>query len=120
MIMTASAWRTVRGALAALVLITLALGPSIDGFICRDDGGTTAAAAEMVAVEAPHNHAAPHSDGGEDVCVHGHCHHGALSIPATLGSSSAPLIRSIETVVIPRGRITVTNLLFGLMRPPRG
>lgn len=117
---TSPGWRKIRTALAALVLTLLTLGPSLDGVICRDEGGLSAAAGMTTVVHAmPVQGAAPHSDDGPGLCVHGHCHHGAAYAPMAAPAADAPG-GPIGVAGSPRReRVRTANPQFGLMRPPR-
>jgi len=113
-------WRKVGMALAALVLTVLTLGPGLDGLICRDEGSLSAVAAELPLAASPADDAGPAPlDERPGICVHGHCHHSAPYVPATLaaGELSAPLLAVAHPFV--RNRVPISDPKFGLIRPPR-
>ena len=113
-------WRKVGMVLAALVLTVLTLGPGLDGRICRDEGSLSAVAAELPVAAAPADDAGPPPlDEGRGICIHGHCHHSAPYVPATLaaGELSAPLLAVAHPFV--RNRVPISDPKFGLIRPPR-
>jgi hypothetical protein len=103
-------------ALAALVLAVLTFGPSLDGLLCHDENGPSAAAQSGVET-AP----AQDSDGHADEagpCVHGHCHHGATFLaaaPLDAVAASAPSGRQVWE----QARVSTSDPKFGLIRPPR-
>ena len=55
--------------LLAAVLAFSVLLPTLDTFICLDEPAVTASASGTV--RSPPTH----EDGGDALCVHGHCHH---------------------------------------------
>lgn len=112
-------WRKAGGLLAALVLTVLTFGPSLDTYICRDEGGMTAAAAEQTAA-AVQDQADP--VGGHEkalgACVHGHCHHGAAYTPVDVQpSQDLPVLTGKHE--LPRVSVRSSDPKFGLKRPPR-
>lgn len=112
-------WRRAGGLLAALVLTVLTFGPSLDTYICRDEGGMSAAAAEQTAATVQDE---ADSAGGHEkalgACVHGHCHHGAAYTPVDASpSNEAPVLANKHD--LPRVAVRSSDPKFGLMRPPR-
>lgn len=108
--------------MAACLLATLVLGPSLEGFVCNDDGGPPAASAVVqagdVAVSSDDAQRSDPNDRSSGVCVHGHCHHGfALAALAT----STPLAPAGagESHVLALGSVHVSRFPSGLDRPPR-
>lgn len=116
-------WRRLGTALAALVLTVLTLGPGLDGLICRDEGGLSASAAEMVVAAGVDSHEPDHGlDGGPCVhgpCVHGHCHHGGPYVATDLAAAETLHDLTRAGRAPPRGRVPTSDPQFGLMRPPR-
>lgn len=112
-------WRRLSAALAALVLTVLTFGPGLDMIVCHDEGSLSAAAAELVPV-AVGDDVAPggHSDDGAGVCIHGHCHHPAPYVPATLLTAEAPSVSEGEHDWL-RVTVPTSDLQFELKRPPR-
>lgn len=112
-------WRRAGGLLAALVLTVLTFGPSFDTYICRDEGGMSAAAAEQTAAAVPDEVG---SVGGHEkalgACVHGHCHHGAAYTPVDVLPSHEPLVLAGKHD-LPRVAVRSSDPKFGLKRPPR-
>ena len=112
-------WRKVGMALAALVLTVLTLGPSLDGFLCRDEGSIGAVAAELpVAVASDYGDAGP-AEEGPGICLHGHCHHAAPYVPATPAASDVNTHLAAVAHPLLRGRVPTSDPKFGLIRPPR-
>ena len=116
---TGKGWRAIGGLLAVLVLAVLTFGSSLDAYVCRGEGVLTVAAADAAAgahsAQAP---AADHHSDSDDACVHGHCHHGSAFVsaqPATYGA----LARSAHRLIPGRAPVVLSDLQFGLMRPPR-
>lgn len=114
-------WHRVGRVVAALVLTVLTLGPSIDGLICKDEGGAIAAAGAftVASVQDVDQSNASHERDGLGACVHGHCHHAAPFVPVdAIASDVAPKS--------PHGRyrlaadaVPTSDAHFGLIRPPR-
>lgn len=112
-------WRRTGGFMAALVLTVLTFGPSLDAFICRDEGGLTAAAAELPSATAQDiDHSMQGHDNGLGTCVHGHCHHGAAYTPVDGLAASTPTL-AVGRHVLLRVSVPTSDPKFGLMRPPR-
>ena len=112
-------WRRAGGLLAALVLTVLTFGPSLDSYICRDEGGMSAAAAEhAVAVVQEEADSAGGHERALGACVHGHCHHGAAYTPVDVLPSHEPPIL-VGKHDLPRVAVRSSDPKFGLKRPPR-
>lgn len=116
-------WRKLGGLLAALVVAVFTMGPGLDTLICGGDGGINAVAAVQTA-SADHTasvedgHGQPSQDQSLGVCMHGHCHHGALYVPDTLPTAEAPLaVPNGHDLVRATG--TTSDRHFQLKRPPR-
>lgn len=106
--------------MAALVLTVLTLGPSLDTFVCKDEGGLSAAAAEFTVAVVQDN---DHSGAGDErtglgTCIHGHCHHAAAYVPAESGETSARTTLEARHRVMTEA-LPTSALRFGLKRPPR-
>lgn len=119
-----AAWRGIGGLMAALILAVLAFGPSIDAYVCQGEAVHPAVAASSAGeavqhAEALHAHAFPAAhDDGEGPCVHGHCHHAiffADTPPVQIGQAGAVPQRLSPR----RTSVALSDLQFGLMRPPR-
>lgn len=109
--------------MAALVLTVLAFGPSIDAYVCRDEGIASVTAGSAADVAQAHADGV-HTDGahtehgdGQGPCAHGHCH------PVFFTSPLPAQIREARAVAqrpaLPQASIVLSDLQFGLMRPPR-
>jgi len=108
------------GALCALALVFLALGPTLDAALCLEEHQPAAADGVLVAAATETGHfpgdGHPSHEGG--ACMHGHCHHGAIQLPASLPVAAAPQNRSSEFA--PTGPPALaSHAAFGLERPPR-
>jgi 4-hydroxyphenylpyruvate dioxygenase-like putative hemolysin len=110
--------------MAALMLAVLAFGSSIDAYVCRAEAippATASSSADEAAqhAEALHAHAFPSEhDDGEGPCVHGHCHHAIFFVdtpPVQIGQAGAVPQRLSPR----RTSVALSDLQFGLMRPPR-
>ena len=112
-------WRRLGGLWAALVLVALAVGPSLDGFICHDEGGRATAAAALADVAAQDvGQPNPAHDDGLGPCVHGHCHHASPYVPVdevVADAAVSPLMR----YALARNAVRTSDLHFELKRPPR-
>jgi hypothetical protein len=112
-------WRKVGAVLAALVLTFLTFGPSLDTFLCGDEGAHAAPVAEMTVSKAT-----AHQDGASDadgpgLCVHGHCHHATAYVPVMPEAAEAPDYIESALNRPARSRVATSDPQFGLMRPPR-
>ena len=102
-----------------MVLTVLTFGPSLDSYICRDEGGLSVAAAEHSVLAVQSVEHAPDDHGGTvGECVHGHCHHGAAFVPVVAMATDAPRDLSAKHELFPV-RVPTSEARFGLMRPPR-
>ncbi len=117
-----ASWRGFGVVFAALLIAVLALAPSLDNLICPDDAPPLAAATALLdgevhaaAISADH---APDDQGAADVCIHGHCHHGASLLSAPIGAL-ATLGSAADRHELVLNRITVGDRKFDLDRPPR-
>lgn len=104
--------------MAALVLTVLTFGPSLDSYICRDEGGLSAAAAEATVLAVQGDHAPDDHGGPAGECVHGHCHHGAAFVPMVAIATEAPRVSAAKHELV-RVRVPTAEPRFGFMRPPR-
>ena len=113
-------WRWLRGVLAALIVMTFAASPSLDGLVCGDEALAAADAGHAHAQDAV-DHDTPCEDGGHDAhgaCQHGHCHHGGAFFAFASGSSGELYGRAQVHAL----RLAVggpSEVQFDLMRPPR-
>ena len=115
----AAAWLRRMGAvLSVLVLAAVALGPSLDGLVCRDETGLSAAAAERVVADIAADHDLPGHGKDGIGCVHGHCHHNSSYI-ATADATPAAVWRPEPRHNPLRTRVRTSDPQFDLMRPPR-
>jgi hypothetical protein len=110
-------------ALAALVLAVLTLGPGLDGLLCRDEGGLSAAAATLaVAAEAgPDGQDEDHTPGPphQDACLHGHCHHASPYVDAArVATDRPPRLAAVDHALQPASP-PASQPTSGLKRPPR-
>lgn len=105
-------WRRIGAALAAVVLAVLVFGPGLDGLLCLDEAGLSAAAAEM----AYHGDDAPAEPGA---CLHGHCHHGVSEAPPARAGHAAPAGLIAGPHAPGRDRVATSDPKFGVLRPPR-
>ncbi|WP_374468876.1 hypothetical protein [Phenylobacterium sp.] len=111
-------WRRLGAALAAFALVLVALGPSLDALVCRDDAGAAAAAHQEIGQVGDADDAAP-AGGGLDACVHGHCHHGGGHAPPRLADAEGPGLSAGRPGGFARQRVPTSDPQYGLMRPPR-
>jgi hypothetical protein len=82
--------RRLAGALVALTLAMVVVGPSLDTAICRGESPAVSSAGfatgEQVSIfdegGMQHPGSSPHQP-----CLHGHCHHNLESVPATLAEA---------------------------------
>jgi hypothetical protein len=105
-------------ALAALVLIVLTFGPSLDSLVCQGERGLSVSAAELSVSSAmpdPDERGHP----GDGACIHGHCHHGGSYVPASPVAAEAPGRLAAVDLRPARARVRTSDPKFGLMRPPR-
>jgi hypothetical protein len=112
-------WRKIGAVLAALVLTVLTFGPSLDTFLCGDEGAHAAPVAEMTVSKATaHQNGALDAD-GLGPCVHGHCHHATAYVPVMPEAAAAPdyIVSALDRPG--RSRVPTSDPQFGLMRPPR-
>lgn len=111
-------WRTLRGVLAAVLVLVFAAAPSLDPLICADDAlvAAEAAAGHAAAAPDPCPELADHDRQGG--CHHGHCHHGGGFVAPAIASASAPLAwtRGHRLVLVVGGP---ADMQFGVRRPPR-
>lgn len=117
----ASLGRSRRGfglVFAALLIVVLALAPSLDKLVCREDAQAPLAAASSVVANAGGDLLDDHSQPGADICIHGHCHHGAPFMPAPVGELAVLRAKPDRHELI-LSRIAVSDRKFDLDRPPR-
>lgn len=116
-----ASWRSFGAVIAALLIAVLALAPSLDKLICRDDAPLSVAEASLSgkadlvkAGQTQDNH----SGSDAEICIHGHCHHGAPYLSAPIGDL-AMLDAVPDHHELSRGRVSASDRQFGLDRPPR-
>jgi hypothetical protein len=108
-------------ALSALILAMLVLGPTVDSFICQGEAGVTPASTENVgdvAIQHSNDHGSGKVLDGLDVCIHGHCHHGAPYVPTNPVVARGP-IAELTQHALHRVQVATSDPHFGLIRPPR-
>lgn len=111
-------WRRAGGLLAALVLTVLTFGPGLDTYICRDEGGMSAAAAEQAVAVQDETSSAEGHEKALGACVHGHCHHSAAYTAGEVElTQEQPFLGDKHAV--PQVAVRSSDPKFGLMRPPR-
>lgn len=113
-------WKRFGGALAALTLAVLALGPGIDGLICQGDSGLSAAAATLADEASVSSDHPSHETGkgGVDACVHGHCHHASPYTPS-LQEQGASFDGALLRLAVAPDAAPTSHPPSGLIRPPR-
>jgi len=112
-------WRRLGGPWVALVLAVLALGPSLDGLICHDEGRPASSSSSAAVVAAQDvDQPSPAHDDGLGPCVHGHCHHAAPYVPVDAVVAEAAVSPRTRYALAPNAAPTF-DLHFELKRPPR-
>lgn len=108
--------------MAACLLATLVLGPTLDSFVCNEEAGPPAANAILhaadVAASSDDAHRDDPNDRGAGVCVHGHCHHG-LTMAALVTSATLAPAPASEPHALALESVHISRLPSGLERPPR-
>ncbi len=115
-----ASWRGFGAVFAALLIAVLALAPSLDKLICRDEAPVAVAEVSLDG-KASHLDAAGQDQDGHadpDICIHGHCHHGAPYLSAPIGEL-AMLDALPDHHELTLGRVSASDRQFGLDRPPR-
>ncbi len=82
-------YKQAGGALIACLLMAFVGAPTLDSAVCARDGERPAAVNHAMAAQiasADHHQDKGH-DGGSDVCIHGHCHHGSPCVGAEVASN---------------------------------
>lgn len=104
--------------LFALTLGSLTFGPVLDSLVCHAEAlHETAAHAAQAAADPGTDPDGDHHPAGE-ACVHGHCHHAALSAAPLPGVAVKPDLSLARAPVRPE-TFAPFDLLYGLERPPR-
>ena len=114
-------WRSFGAVLAALLIAVLALAPSLDKLVCRDEAPLAVAEASLdgnAILEKAGQTQDDHGGSDADICIHGHCHHGAPYLSAPIGSL-AVLDALPDHHELSRDRVSASDRQFGLDRPPR-
>lgn len=115
-----SGWRRVAGAMVALLVAVLVLGPPIDAFACEAEAVATAVqpAGGQARVTTADIHADHHGAAVAGACVHGVCVHAPCGLPASGPVCLAPrhgeAVHALEPLASSRSAPD-----FGLKRPPR-
>lgn len=114
-------WRSFGAVLAVLLIAVLALAPSLDKLICRDEVPLVVAEASLSDKANLETAGQTQDDQGgsdPDICIHGHCHHGAPYLSAQIGALAMPDALPNHHELL-RGRASASDRQFGLDRPPR-
>ncbi len=108
------------GLVAAVLVVMLAAGPSLDALICRDEPAESVASAGQLLsrTAVTDDHSAPSTKHEGGVCVHGHCHHGVAFASEGAGAPSGPAPMSDRHALLTYPQLTSTTPT-GLERPPR-
>jgi len=113
-------WRKLGGLMAICLTAMLLAGPSLEAFICKDDGSVPAASAtaEGEVVLIAEHETSDRSDCGPAICQHGHCHHGVQF--ALTGAEGATALGSRAEIHLPPSQARHDSRSpSGLERPPR-
>ena len=111
------------GLLAACLLAVLVTAPAFDAVICfNDDAPAARASTEAASVETSaqpaREHAPGHPADADEGCQHGHCHHGAPMLSASIGDEAAPVaVDSLRPALSARAAPSLA--VAGPDRPPR-
>jgi len=104
--------------LAALLVMMLALAPSLDKLVCREDAQASSAAASSVVAKAGGDLLGDHGTTDADICIHGHCHHGGPFVSAPVGELAAlDALPDRHELIL--SRVATSDRKFDLERPPR-
>jgi hypothetical protein len=105
---------------AAVLIVMLAVGPSLDALICRDEpSGPVAGSAQMIDIAAAgDSHGSPASKHPDGVCAHGHCHHGVAYAWVNADAAAAPAVAPERHPLRASTQLASTTP-SGLERPPR-
>lgn len=111
--------RRLGGLLVACLVLMLAGAPTFDEFVCVNDTAVAEASASdgSISVARPDVGGAAHLPDADDLCAHGHCHHGAPFLV-----SAASLTTHVHTApqLRPRDMAALASRSpAGLERPPR-
>jgi hypothetical protein len=109
-------WRRFGAAFAAFALALATFAPSLDLLVCHDEAGV-AAGHQQTDHDGRGDFDKP--AGGQDACVHGHCHHAGAFAPPVLAAADFPANGGDAIGGLARQRVPVSNPQYGLMRPPR-
>lgn len=109
--------RGIGGLLAALVLVMLACGPTVDAFVCRGEAPIVVGTVAEAAHAAQQTGHADHHDQGQP-CAHGHCHHAGLFAAAPTAEVKTVQVVAVRPVAH-WASVALSDAQFGLMRPPR-
>lgn len=114
------AWiRRQSGAIVAVLVTLLALGPSFDALICADELPLSGLEQSQVLVADGEQGSPGETDlGHPDACMHGHCHHGAAAL-AKAEVVRADLTATGQRLEPGKSRALAATLTYGLKRPPR-
>lgn len=107
------------GVILACLLLCMSVAPAIDSLVCSSDapavGNAHAEAERAVASETSEQ---GHADDAGAPCLHGHCHHGAVAMPA-LQQAEATVSLDGQRLQADRGRVETAGRQFEMIRPPR-
>lgn len=115
-------WARKRGGLIAVWLMaTLILGPTLDTFVCKNEGEPAAASSMLsagdVMVSADHDKADP-SHSSPTACAHGHCHH-SLNLGLIIATATIAPTPVAEPHDLADSSVHPSRFPSGLERPPR-
>lgn len=116
-------WRRFGRAFLACLVAAIVITPSLDAIVCGNEAAaeTSASATQQHAVQASVDEGGEQHDkaplGHKGACVHGHCHHVA-SYPAPAIDATARVVEP-ERLSLTAAVLPVSDLQFGLKRPPR-
>ena len=118
----AATWlKMVSGALCALLLLVFTIAPAIDAVVCSSESPPTTSAqlsVGEVSVSQDHTDKAHPGKGGEEVCAHGHCHHGASVVAPAAAVLAFNAIRPLDLIPEASG-LPPSNQPDGPAEPPR-
>lgn len=110
-------WRSLGSLKAFFLALALLFAPVAEAFACAPEA-PVAATEQQVSVVTPTDNGDAHQTSQDEICQHGHCHHGGSLIAPQLTEVSVQGATS-ELNALPARGLVMSRTTSRLERPPR-
>ncbi|WP_421930813.1 hypothetical protein [Phenylobacterium sp.] len=110
-------WRSLGSSKAFFLAVALLFAPVAEAFACAPEA-PVAATEQQAGVVTPTDNGDAHQNAQDEICQHGHCHHGGSLIAPELTEVSVQAASSDQNA-LPTCGLLMSRTTSRLERPPR-